>query len=180
MLAERSAEGSDEGTASGNSSVPELLRCPNCTQEGCLQRLSPGMLVNQVKQRADEFISRYYDGVMCCDEDSCGQVTRNVSLRVAGDAERGTVCPNYPRCNGRLGRQYTEVHLYKQLTHFYRLLDASRALDNIAEANARLAAEVKLATVRPAFDWAAQAVKDIRDRSGYRWVQLGAFCVSVS
>ncbi len=40
-----------------------------------------------MKLRADEFISWYYEGVMCCDEDSCGQVTRNVSLRVFGEAD---------------------------------------------------------------------------------------------
>lgn len=137
------------------------------------------MVANQVKQRADEFIGRYYEGAMYCDEDSCGLVTRNVSLRVVGDAERGTVCPNYPRCNGRLCEQYTEADLYKQLTHFHRLLDAQRALDKIAEATARLAAEVKLAAVRPAFDAGAQALNEILNRSHYRWVKLSAFCVAV-
>ncbi|CAM6094151.1 unnamed protein product [Calypogeia fissa] len=137
------------------------------------------MLANQVKQRADNFVTRY-GGVMCCDEDSCGHIARNVSLWVVGDAERGTVCPNYPRCNGRLGRQFTEVDLYKQLTHFYRLLDSSRALDKIAVSSARLAAEVKLATVRPALETAVQVIKDVRDRSGFRWVNLSTLCVSVS
>ncbi|CAM6100645.1 unnamed protein product [Calypogeia fissa] len=180
ILAERPAEGAESNGTNHSIVSDELLRCPDCTRDGCSQKLSPGMLANQVKQRADEFITRYYEGIMCCDEDSCGHITRNVSLRVVGDAERGTVCPNYPRCNGRLGRQYTEVDLYKQLTHFYRLLDTSRALDKIAERSVRLAAEVKLATVRPALETAAQVIKDVRDRSGFRWVNLGALCVSIS
>ena len=28
-----------------------------------------------------------------------------VNLTVMGDSERGTICPSYPRCNGRLVRQ---------------------------------------------------------------------------
>lgn len=124
----------------------------------------------------------------------CGHITRNITLQRVGDAEKGTVCPLYPRCTGRLHRQvrifgfkllvplsnehkllivyiyqilkcnvfhspdpeafaadlvffewvmvliphdvdwrvqYTEAHLYNQLTQFYRLLDASRVLDKV-------------------------------------------------
>ncbi|BBN16162.1 DNA polymerase alpha subunit A [Marchantia polymorpha subsp. ruderalis] len=156
------------------------LRCPQCSHGGSMQRLSPAMLANQVKQRAEEFIARYYDGWMMCDDEACGHLTRNVSLRVVGDADRGTVCPNYPRCNGRLGRQYTEVDLYKQLTHFHRLLDAARVLDKVSDVTVKVAAERKLAIARPAFDCAAQVVKDLRDRCAYRWINMSGICVSVS
>ena len=108
---------------------------------------------------------------MQCDDEMCGHITRNITLQRVGDAEKGTVCPLYPRCSGRLHRQvhtppviylwlhlahamckellfllvieflsksartlrvqYTEAQLYKQLTHFYRLLDASRLLEKV-------------------------------------------------
>lgn len=40
-----------------------------------------------------------------CDDETCKHVTRGINLRLVGDSERGTVCPNYPRCNGRLIRK---------------------------------------------------------------------------
>ncbi|KAL3682848.1 hypothetical protein R1sor_000870 [Riccia sorocarpa] len=156
------------------------LRCLQCNQVGSLQRLSTAMLVNQVKQRAEEFIARYYDGWMMCDDEACGHLTRNVCLRVVGDVDRGTVCPNYPRCTGRLSRQYSEADLYKQLTHFYRLLDAGRVIDKMSDVTVKVAAEKKVALVRPAFDAAAQVIRDIRDRCAYRWINLSGICVSVS
>jgi len=39
-----------------------------------------------------------------CD-DGCKYSTHSVNLRVMGDSGKGTTWPNYPRCNGRLGRQ---------------------------------------------------------------------------
>jgi len=46
-------------------------------------------------------------GCFCiqCDDETCKHTTRSISLRLVGDSERGTVCPNYPRCNGRLLRK---------------------------------------------------------------------------
>jgi DNA polymerase alpha subunit A len=92
---------------------------------------------------------------MCSDEESCGQVTLNVSLWVLGEAGRGTVCPIIlDAMVESVGN--TKVDLYKQLTHFYRVLDASGALHKFSiEASARLATEVKMATVRHAFNSAA-------------------------
>ncbi|KAJ7530423.1 hypothetical protein O6H91_14G003600 [Diphasiastrum complanatum] len=156
------------------------LRCHKCLEEGGLARLTPSMLANQVKQRSEEFVASYYDGWMTCDDELCGHTTRNISLRVLGDAERGTICPNYPRCNGHLIRQYTEVDLYKQLTHFYRLLDINHTLSKITEVSVRAAAEKKLSTIRNAVDLAAYTIREMRDHCAFRWVQMGALCISSS
>lgn len=40
-----------------------------------------------------------------CDDETCKHTTRSLNLRLIRDAERGTVCPEYPRCNGRLVRK---------------------------------------------------------------------------
>eukprot|EP01018_Ginkgo_biloba_P019744 Gb_26053 [translate_table: standard] len=153
-----------------------LLHCPKCQDQGII---CPAMLSNQVKLQADKYIALYYTGLMTCDDELCKHTTRNVNLRVIGDAERGTVCPNYPRCNGRLVRQqYTEGDLYKQLTYFCRLLDIPRVLQKL-EYNARIAAEKRLAKVRPAIDAAAMTAQKTRDRSAYGWVNLQSLVVNV-
>ncbi|GKC77861.1 DNA polymerase alpha catalytic subunit, partial [Tanacetum coccineum] len=61
--------------------------------------------------------------LLCCD-----YTTLSLNLRVIGDSERGIACPNYPRCNGRLVRQYSEPNVLKQLYYFCYLLDANSLL----------------------------------------------------
>nr|GEW01274.1 DNA polymerase alpha catalytic subunit [Tanacetum cinerariifolium] len=60
------------------------------------------------------------------DDETCDYTTLSLNLRVIGDSERGTACPNYPRCNVRHVRQYSEPNVHKQLSYFCYLLDANR------------------------------------------------------
>jgi DNA polymerase alpha subunit A len=167
-------------TTASDSEHNDPLKCPACREAGGLKRSSPAMFANQVKLRAEEFVARYYDAWMMCDDEMCGHITRNVTLQVLGDSERGSVCPQYPGCNGHLCRQHTEVDLYKQLTHFYRLLDISRALDTVTDPIVKLAAEQKLASVRGAVDAAAQTINRLRNRCAFKWVQLDRLCITVN
>lgn len=45
-----------------------------------------------------------------CDDETCKHATRNINLQLVGDSEKGTVCPNYPRCNGHLQRKVLLVN----------------------------------------------------------------------
>ncbi|KAJ0971998.1 hypothetical protein J5N97_019957 [Dioscorea zingiberensis] len=153
------------------------MRCTRCPDDvDC--RLSPAMIANQVKRQADSFISLYYRCLMMCDDELCKHTTRTVNLRALGDSERGTVCPNYPRCNGRLVRQYTEADLYKQLTYFCHILDSKRCIEKL-DLKDRAPFEKELAVIRPAVEQAASVVQKIRDRCVYGWVQLEDLSVSV-
>lgn len=49
-----------------------------------------------------------------CDDDTCKYNTRSLNLQLVGDSERGTVCPDYPRCNGRLVRKVCIKTLLKR------------------------------------------------------------------
>ncbi|KAK1275209.1 DNA polymerase alpha catalytic subunit [Acorus gramineus] len=154
------------------------MRCPRCPEEGDVGRILPVMLANQVKRQSDSFILMYYKGLMKCDDEMCKYTTRCLNLRVIGDSERGTVCPNYPRCNGRLIRQYTEVDLYKQLTYFCYVLDASRCIEKVDPIH-RTTLEKELIRVRPIVDLAASTIRKIRDRCAYGWVHLKDLTVTV-
>ncbi|TYG46032.1 hypothetical protein ES288_D11G224000v1 [Gossypium darwinii] len=153
------------------------LRCPQCPEEGDMGRMSPGMIANQVKRQVDGFISMYYRGLMTCDDETCKHTTRSLNLRLFGDSEKGTVCPNYPRCNGHLVRKYTEADLYKQLAYFCYLLDTSHCIEKM-DTSARIAVEKELAKVRPVVDLAASTVKRIRDRCAFGWVQINDLIVT--
>ncbi|XP_022741466.1 DNA polymerase alpha catalytic subunit isoform X1 [Durio zibethinus] len=154
------------------------LRCPKCPEEGDMGRMSPGMIANQVKRQLEGFISMYYKGLMTCDDETCKHTTRSLNLQLVGDSEKGTVCPNYPRCNGRLVRKYTEADLYKQLAYFCHLLDTTRCIGKM-ETSARIPLEKQLAKVRPVVDLAASTVQRIRDRCAFGWVQLNDLIITI-
>ncbi|KAH9611127.1 hypothetical protein KSS87_007292 [Heliosperma pusillum] len=154
-----------------DSNFWQRLRCPKCPEEADVGRISPIMIANQVKRQADGFVSLYYRGLMTCDDETCKYTTRSLNLRVVGDAERGTICPNYPRCNGRLVRKYSEVDLYKQLTYFCHILDTVRCIEKV-DIKARVILEKELERVRPIVSPAAVVVQKLRDRCAYGWVQL--------
>ncbi|PIM98417.1 DNA polymerase alpha, catalytic subunit [Handroanthus impetiginosus] len=155
------------------------LRCPKCPEEGDDGgRISPAIIANQVKRQVEGFMSTYYRGLMMCDDETCNYTTRSVNLRALGNSERGTICPNYPHCNGQLVRKHTEVDLYRQLAYFCYTLDTVRCIDKI-EGDKRLLVEKELARIRPLVELAASTVRKIRDRCAYGWVQLKDLVVIV-
>lgn len=154
------------------------LHCPNCPEEDDRGRMSPGLIANQMKMQAEGYISTYYKSLMMCDDDTCNYTTRSLNLRVLGDSERGTVCPNYPRCNGRLVRKYTEAELYKQLAYFCHIMDTVRCIEKI-DGKIRMPVEKELARIRPLAELAASQVQKLRDRCAYGWVQLSDLSVSI-
>ncbi|XP_027078338.2 DNA polymerase alpha catalytic subunit [Coffea arabica] len=154
------------------------LRCQLCSVEGDQGRISPAMIANQVKKQAEGFILAYYQSWMMCDDETCKYTTRSLNLRLIGDCDRGTVCPNYPRCNGRLLRKYSEADLYKQLAYFCHILDTVRCVDKI-EAGMKNQLEKELAVVRPLVELAASTAQSLRDRCAYGWVQMESLAVSI-
>jgi hypothetical protein len=87
----------------------------------------------------------------------------------------------HPESSATLRRVVTEQRLYTQLCHFHRLLDAEGAakragagLPAAKAAEARRGAEERLGGLGDALRAAAEAVAALRDRSRYRWVDLGA------
>ncbi|KAK7272771.1 hypothetical protein RJT34_29594 [Clitoria ternatea] len=152
-------------TISGASCV--VLICP----EDVVVKFSPAMIANQVKRQADMFVLMYYKGLLMCDDETCKHTTRSVSLRLDGDSERGTVCPNYPCCNGRLLRKYTEADLYRQLWYFCHVLDTVSCTEKM-EAKSKIPIEKELVKIRWTVDLAASTMQKSRDRCAYGWVRL--------
>ncbi|KAL0721627.1 hypothetical protein Bca4012_036226 [Brassica carinata] len=147
------------------------LQCPKCEPEGSTGRISPAMISNQVKRQIDGFVSIYYKGIMMCDDESCKHTTRSPNFRLLGDRERGTVCPNYPNCNGTLLRKYTEADLYKQLSYFCHILDTQCTLEKM-DVGVKIQVEKAMAKIRPAVQSAASMARSSRDRCAYGWLQL--------
>ncbi|KAF9611731.1 hypothetical protein IFM89_034914 [Coptis chinensis] len=154
------------------------LHCPKCPDDSDGGRITAVMIANQVKRQVDGFISMYYKGIMTCDDETCNFTSRSLNMRVIGESEKGTVCPNYPCCNGHLVRKYAEVDLYKQLSYFCHVLDAVRFIEKL-DLKLRIPLEKDLARIRLVVDLAASVVQKIRDRCAYGWIQMKDLAISV-
>ncbi|KAG8054621.1 hypothetical protein GUJ93_ZPchr0001g32892 [Zizania palustris] len=154
------------------------MRCPRCPDDIDECRVSPAVLANQMKRQADNFINLYYKGLLMCDDEGCKYSTHSVNLRVMGDSERGTICPNYPCCNGRLVRQYTEADLYRQLSYFCYVVDATRCLEKLDQ-KARLPFEKEFVALSQTINLALMEIQKIRDRCAFGWVQLKDLAISI-
>ncbi|KAK7252825.1 hypothetical protein RIF29_37045 [Crotalaria pallida] len=166
------------GSEDSNYNFWRKLRCPKCPEEDGVGRISPAMIANQVKRQAEKFVSLYYRGLLMCDDETCKHTTRSINFRLVGDSERGTVCPNYPRCNGHLHRKYTEADLYKQLSYLCHVLDTVCGIEKM-ETKSRIPVEKELMKIRPMVDLAASTVQKIRDRCAYGWVKLQDLVITV-
>ncbi|KAG8054614.1 hypothetical protein GUJ93_ZPchr0001g30249 [Zizania palustris] len=129
------------------------MRCPRCPDDIDECRVSPAVLANQMKRQADNFINLYYKGLLMCDDEGCKYSTHSVNLRVMGDSERGTICPNYPCCNGRLVRQLDQ--------------------------KARLPFEKEFVALSQTINLALMEIQKIRDRCAFGWVQLKDLAISI-
>ncbi|XP_065875108.1 DNA polymerase alpha catalytic subunit [Euphorbia lathyris] len=178
ICASTSEKSIEPQTEESRSNFWRTLHCPRCPEEGDMGILSPGNIANQVKRRADGFVSLYYKGIMMCDDETCKHTTRSLNLRLIGDSERGTVCPNYPRCNGRLVRKFTEADLYKQLSYFCHILDTVRCMEKI-ESSTKIQVEREMNRIRPMVESALSTVQNIRDRCAFGWILLSDLSVSV-
>ncbi|XP_020261450.1 DNA polymerase alpha catalytic subunit [Asparagus officinalis] len=170
---------SDSGSEKkSDSNFWRRMRCLRCPDDVEGSQISAAMIANQVKRQAENFISLYYKGIMTCDDEMCEYTTRVPNLRVIGDSERGTVCPNYPRCNGHLIRQYTEADLYRQLSYFCFVMDVARCIEKVDQ-KSKILIERELAAIQSAVELAASEIQKIRGRCAYGWVKLSDLVVSV-
>ncbi|KAF8758225.1 hypothetical protein HU200_010591 [Digitaria exilis] len=73
---------------------------------------------------------------------------------------------------------YTEANLYRQLSYFCYVLDATRCLDKLDQ-KARLPFEKEFAAVSQTINLALMEIQKIRDRCAFGWVQLKDLAVSI-
>ncbi len=79
-------------------------------------------LSNRVTLALRQFVKRYYDCWMICDDPTCSRRTMQQSVS-------GLNCTE--DCHGRMIQEYDESVLHNQLKYFESLFDQSRFLDKL-------------------------------------------------
>jgi len=109
-----------ESTSSGML-TPTGIVCPNAE---CAKPFSTITLVCQLEAQIRAQTSAYYEGWLCCSDETCGKRTRQMS--VYGSRCLGANGRADGSCRGKMGYEYTEKALYNQLLYFGSLFDAAR------------------------------------------------------
>lgn len=73
---------------------------------------------SQLEHRIRSFISKYYQGVVVCDDSTCGMVTKQISVYGKRCLSQG--------CKGVMRYKYSDKELYNQLLYFDSLFDVNK------------------------------------------------------
>ncbi|CAI7595452.1 unnamed protein product [Penicillium bialowiezense] len=95
-----------------------------CSNQACQKPFSVLTIVAQVENQIREQTSRYYEGWLVCDDSSCGNRTRQISVyghRCLGPRGRAE------GCLGRMSYEFSEKAIYNQLLYFAGLWDVDKA-----------------------------------------------------
>ena len=95
-----------------------------CARKDCRKPFSVLSIVAQLESQIRMQTAKYYEGWLVCDDPSCGNRTRQMSVyghRCLGPRGRAEGCP------GRITYEYSEKQLYNQLLYYASLWDADKA-----------------------------------------------------
>lgn len=144
------------------------VTCGSCN--GTLKTLS---VVAQVERAVRLATAKYYEGWLVCDDSSCGNRTRQLSVY-------GSRCLG-PKglardCLGRMRYEVSERDIYNQLVYFASLFDVDKARNKAAEGEAGAEAKDKILALaehnRTRFGTVKGVVDRYLDKCGRQWVAM--------
>ena len=103
----------------------------SCPREGCSAPRGAFSVMAQLEVQIRGHCAAYYEGWLVCDDPSCGNRTRQMSVyghRCLGPAGRAT------GCLGKMQYEYSEKRLYNQLVYFAGLWDVEKAKETAKKA----------------------------------------------
>ncbi|KAL1921703.1 uncharacterized protein VTP21DRAFT_10345 [Calcarisporiella thermophila] len=153
-------ENKPEEETQGKPSLSSGLVCPECAQIMPLASLEV-QLIGEIRSH----ITRYYEGWMVCDDQSCQHRTRMISVY-------GRRCLNQG-CRGSMAPEYTDSALYTQLVYYSSLVDIEKAKKR-ASGDIDMQEMISLIDQHYAsIEHLKRSVKSYIERSQRRYVDLG-------
>lgn len=155
------------------------IACPSCSS--IIPNLS---IIAQLEHAIRAQTSRYYEGWLVCDDTSCGNRTRQLSVcgtRCMGPQGHAT------GCRGRMRYEYSERDIYNQLVYFASLWDTEKARAKAESGATGLGGEGNAGALSPAekerfralaahnekrFETVKSVVDKYLDKCGRQWVAM--------
>ena len=159
-----------EGLATSIANIiPEGIICAN---SDCKRPFTTLTIVAQLEHAIRLATSQYYDGYLVCDDSSCGNRTRQMSVyghRCLGPRGRAE------GCLGRMRYEVGEKEMYNQLLYFRGLWDVDRKMGKVevkGEGEEREKVEAVKEWNRERFGTCKNVVEGYLKRCGRVWVQM--------
>lgn len=140
-----------------------------CLSPSCGRRFPPLTVVAQLEHAIRVQCARYYEGWLVCDDPSCGNRTRMMSVyghRCLGPRGRAE------GCLGRMGFEFGERGLYNQLLFFRGLWDVERMEVGGKEGEEGERGKALAEWNRERFGTLAGVVEGYLGKCGRVWVQM--------
>ncbi len=150
--------------------TPEGILCGNADCQKPFTRMA---IVTQLEAQIRVQTCAYYEGWLVCDDPSCGNRTRQMSVyghRCLGPQGRAE------GCLGRMSYEYSEKKLYNQLLYFAALFDTEKAKNKAksekeyAERRDRIV--VLAETNKGRFEGVKAVVDGYLRKCGRQWVEM--------
>lgn len=119
---------------------PDNVTSAGVACDSCGTTMSTLSIMAQVERAIRIATARYYEGWLVCDDSSCGNRTRQMSVY-------GNRCLG-PKglardCLGRMRYEFSERDMYNQLVYFANLFDVAKAKTKAAAGESGITAEMK-------------------------------------
>ncbi|KAL5319661.1 hypothetical protein ACEPPN_012717 [Leptodophora sp. 'Broadleaf-Isolate-01'] len=144
----------------------------NCSAAGitcrCGHSLTNISVMAQLEHQIRQQTSRYYEGWLVCDDQACGNRTRQMSVyghRCLGPKGLGQ------GCLGKMHYEYTEKMMYNQLLYFSSLFDVEKA-KNTAKGTEKERVLALAEHNRIRFGTLKVIVEKYLDKCGRQWVAM--------
>ncbi len=151
--------------------TPDGIKCSNAQ---CGQLFSKWTLIAQFESQIRAQTNKYYEGWLVCDDESCHNRTRQVSVyghRCLGPQGRAE------GCLGRMNYEHPEKQLYNQLLYFAGLWDVEKskvkAKSERAHEGVRERVMVLAEGNRELFGSVKAVVEGYTRKCGRQWVDMG-------
>ncbi|KAL7267646.1 DNA-directed DNA polymerase alpha catalytic subunit pol1 [Rhizina undulata] len=145
----------------------EGIRCANAR---CGKVLSVVSVIAQMEYQIRQLIGKYYDAWLVCDDTSCGNRTRQMSVY-------GKKCLG-PKglakdCRGVMRYEYNDKMMYNQLLYFASLFDVDKASAK-AKKEKNEDVEILAEHNRLRFGVVGNEVQKYLEKCGHQWVSMGS------
>ncbi|GAA6059765.1 hypothetical protein JCM10212_001973 [Sporobolomyces blumeae] len=135
-----------------------------CSSYDCQQPLSAPSVAVQLDLQIRSFIAKFYEAWLVCDESTCGNRTRMMSVY-------GKRCLNAP-CRGAMHFEYSDSKLYDQLLYFDMLFDVDKSRAKVAGTPAQDEVNARIEANRIALEQLRRVVTKHLEKNGRRWVSM--------
>ncbi|KAM0750832.1 hypothetical protein T439DRAFT_289087 [Meredithblackwellia eburnea MCA 4105] len=135
-----------------------------CSDNDCAQVIPTASVIVQLDLQIRGFISKFYEGWMLCDDASCANRTRMMSV-----SGKGCLAAD---CRGQMHYEYTDLMLYNQLLYFDSLFDSDKARAKALGTAAQVGLLIEGNGSKAALAQARATIKAHLDKNGRRFINM--------